>query len=172
MERVGSSPPPHGRIGEMKYLLSNQYLVLLTRIFLGLMFVMVSLEKIVEPAAFAQSIANYNIFSFPISLVLATIVPWVELACGLCILFGLFLKGSSLLLSAMVTVFTLAVLSALLRGLDIACGCFTQDPTVGRIGWMKIIQNLTLLALSFFLYFSTSDKFSIEAYLRGKPLQQ
>jgi putative oxidoreductase len=156
----------------MKYLLSNQYLVLLTRIFLGLMFVVVSLEKIVEPAAFAQSIANYKIFSFPISLVLATIVPWLELVCGLCILFGLFLRGGSLLLSGMVAVFTLAVLSALLRGLDIACGCFTQDPTVGKVGWMKIIQNLTLLALSFFLYFSTSDRFSVEALLRGKPLQQ
>jgi putative oxidoreductase len=156
----------------MKYLLSNQYLVFLTRIFLGLMFVVVSLEKIVEPAAFAQSIANYKVLSFSTSLVLATIVPWIELVCGLCILFGLFLRGSSLLLSTMVSVFTLAVLSALLRNLDIACGCFTQDPTVGKIGWMKIIQNLSLLALSLFLYFATSDRFSIEAYLRGKPLQQ
>jgi len=156
----------------MKYLLSNPYLVLLTRVFLGLMFVVVSLEKIVEPAAFAQSIANYNIFSFPISLVLATIVPWLELVCGLCILFGLFLRGSSLLLSILVGVFTLAILSALLRGLDIACGCFTQDPTVGKIGWMKVLQNLTLLALALFLYFSASVKFSVETYLRGKPPQQ
>jgi uncharacterized membrane protein YphA (DoxX/SURF4 family) len=133
------------------------------------MFVVVSLEKIVEPAAFAQSIANYNILSFPVSLVLATIVPWLELVCGLCILFGLFLRGSSLLLSILLGIFTLAVLSALLRGLDIACGCFTQDPTVGKIGWIKIIQNLALLALALFLYFSTSVKFSIETYLRGKP---
>jgi putative oxidoreductase len=156
----------------MKYLLTNQYLVILTRVFLGLLFVVVSVEKIVEPAAFAQSIANYKIFSFSLSLVLATIIPWLELLCGLCMLSGLFLRGSSLLVASLVAVFTLAVLSAVLRGLDIACGCFTQDPTVGKVGWMKIIQNLTLLALSVYLYFSTSDRFSIEAYLRGKPLQQ
>jgi uncharacterized membrane protein YphA (DoxX/SURF4 family) len=156
----------------MKSLLSNDYLVLLTRIFVGLMFVVVSIEKIVEPAAFAQSIANYNIFSFPVSLVLATIVPWLELVCGLCILFGLFLRGSSLLLSGMVAVFTIALLSALLRGLDIACGCFTQDPTVGKIGGAKVIQNLSLLALSLYLYFSTSDRFSVDGHLRAKALQR
>ena len=156
----------------MKYLLANPYLVILTRVFLGLLFVVVSIEKIVEPAAFAQSIANYKIFSFSTSLVLATFIPWLELVCGLCLIAGLLLRGSSLLVSLLVAVFTVAVLSAVLRGLDIACGCFTQDPTVGKVGWMKITQNLSLLALSIYLYFSTSDRFSVEAYLRGKPLEQ
>ncbi|MBM4161659.1 MAG: DoxX family membrane protein [Ignavibacteria bacterium] len=154
----------------MKPLLSNDYLVLLTRTFLGLLFVVVSLEKIVEPAAFAQSIANYKIVGPPLTVVLATVLPWLELLCGFALLFGIFLRGSSLLLSGMLVVFTAGVISALLRGLDIACGCFTQDPSVGKIGWMKVLQNGTLLALSVFLYFSSSVRFSISQYLRTRPL--
>ncbi len=155
----------------MKPLLSNDYLVLLTRAFLGLLFIVVSLEKIVEPAAFAQSIANYKIVGPPLTVVLATVLPWLELLCGFALLFGIFLRGSSLLLSGMLVVFTAGVISALLRGLDIACGCFTQDPSVGKIGWMKVLQNGTLLALSVFLYFSSSVRFSISQYLRTRPLE-
>jgi len=155
----------------MKPLLSNDYLVLLTRAFLGLLFIVVSLEKIVEPAAFAQSIANYKIVGPPLTVVLATVLPWLELLCGFALLFGIFLRGSSLLLSGMLVVFTAGVISALLRGLDIACGCFTQDPSVGKIGWMKVLQNGTLLVLSVFLYFSSSVRFSISQYLRTRPLE-
>lgn len=156
------------QVNSMKYLLSNDYLALLTRTFVGLLFLAVSLEKIVEPAAFAQSIANYKIISPPLTIILATILPWLELLCGFCILFGVFVRGSSLLLSAMLIAFTAGIISALLRGLDIACGCFTQDPTVGKIGWMKVVQNVTLLALTVFMYYSSSVRFSMEHYLRNR----
>lgn len=163
-----SPEPTHREINSMKFLLSNDYLALLTRTFVGLLFLVVSLEKIVEPAAFAQSIANYKIISPPLTTVLATILPWLELLCGFGVLFGIFRRGSSLLLSGMLIVFTAGVISALWRGLDIACGCFTQDPTVGKIGWMKVVQNVTLLALTVFLYYSSSVKFSIEHHLRTR----
>jgi uncharacterized membrane protein YphA (DoxX/SURF4 family) len=98
--------------------------------------------------------------------IIATILPWVELLCGFAVLFGVLLRGSSLLLSTMLALFTLAVISALLRGLDISCGCFTQDPAAGHIGWMKVVQNTTLFVLTLFLYFSDTTKFSIIEYLQ------
>jgi hypothetical protein len=66
----------------------------------------------------------------------------------------------------MLVVFTLAVISAILRGLDISCGCFTQDPTAGKVGWMKVLQNTTLFALTLFLYFSKSNSFTLTRYLQ------
>ncbi len=150
----------------MKNLLENAHLVLLVRIFIGLLFIVSSLEKIVDPAAFAQSIANYKMLPGWLGIVVATVFPWLELLCGLSVLFGALMRGSSLLLSAMLLVFTVAVLVALARGLDISCGCFTQDPTVGRIGWMKILQNTTLIVLTLFLYFSNSESFTLLQFLQ------
>ncbi len=150
----------------MKSLLSHPHFVLLTRTFLGLLFIVSSLEKIVDPAAFAHSIGNYKILPPFLPMTVATILPWLELLCGFSLLFGIFIRGSAFLLSAMLIVFTLAVTSGILRGLDISCGCFTQDPAVGKIGWMRVFQNSTLIVLSLFLYYSNTNRFTLYSYIQ------
>jgi uncharacterized membrane protein YphA (DoxX/SURF4 family) len=150
----------------MKDLLSNPYLSLLTRAFLGSFFIVISIDKIAEPLAFAESIRNYKLLPLPAVLVIATVLPWLELLAGLAILFGVVQRGSSLLLCLMLGVFTLAVASALFRGLDISCGCFTQDPSAGKIGWMKVAENGSLFLLSLFLLFSRSRTFTLESFIR------
>jgi uncharacterized membrane protein YphA (DoxX/SURF4 family) len=152
----------------MKKLLSNDYLALLARLVLGLVFLVAGTEKIANPAAFAASIVNYKIVSHFVGLVLATILSWTELLCALAILFGISVRGSSLLLSGLLIVFTLAVGSALVRGLDISCGCFTQDPAASKLGWLKVGENMLLLLLSIFLCFSLSVRFSLEQYFRAQ----
>lgn len=150
----------------MKYLLSNEYLAVLTRAFLGALFIVISIEKIADTAAFTNSIANYKILSPFLASLVATILPWVELLCGLCILFGILRRGSSLLVALMLFVFTVAIIAALLWGLDISCGCFTQDPQASKIGWVKVAQNLSLFFLGIFLFYSNSSKLSLENFLR------
>ena len=156
----------------MKNLVSNPHLVLVSRMFIGLLFIVSSLDKIVDPAAFARSVADYGLLPFWMPAIIATILPWVELLCGFAVLFGIFLRGSSLLLSAMLVVFTLAVISALLRGLDISCGCFTRDPAAGHIGWLKVVQNTLLFAMTLFLYFSDTMKFTLIEYLQKSGAAQ
>lgn len=150
----------------MKNLLNNPYLVVLVRVFIGLLFIVSSLEKIVDPAAFAQSIGKYQMFPGWLSAFIATVLPWLELLCGFSVLFGTLVQGSSLLLTTMLTAFTLAVIIAITRGLDISCGCFTQDPTAGRIGWLKVLQNSTLIVLTLYLYYSNSKSFTLLQYLQ------
>ncbi|MBI3579255.1 MAG: DoxX family membrane protein [Ignavibacteriales bacterium] len=152
----------------MKHLLSNEYLALLTRVLLGVLFIVISIEKIADTAAFTNSIANYKILSPVLASLVATVLPWIELLCGLCILFGILTRGSSLLMALMLFVFTVVVLTALLRGLDISCGCFTQDPQAGKIGWMKVAQNLSLFFLSIFLFYSNNNKLTLEQFLQNR----
>lgn len=146
----------------MKNFLSNDFIILIIRVGLGILFIMISIEKIAEPAAFAKSIDNYRLIPVSITPALATVFPWLELLCGMALLFGVLMRGSSLLLAGMLAVFTIALLSALIRGLDISCGCFTQDPTAGKIGWMKVLENAGLLALSVILLVSKSKRFTFE----------
>jgi hypothetical protein len=71
------------------------------------------------------------------------------------------MRGSSFLVTIMLVVFTAGVISGIVRGLDISCGCFSQDPAVGKLGWTKILENLTLIAISMFLWYAKSDRFSL-----------
>ena len=150
----------------MKSLLANDYLVLMTRVFVGFVFVFASVDKVAQPDEFAASIANYKLVPDSLAMLTATVLPWVELLCGLGILAGVFFRGSSLVATIMSIVFALAVGSALVRGLDIACGCFSQDPSVGKINWEKMVQNILLVGFSLYLLYSTSDRFKLERLIR------
>lgn len=143
----------------MKRLLNNDYLCLAARLVLGFVFIVAAVDKAADPNAFAVSIANYKIVGPTVGLVVATVLPWIELLCGVFLIFGIMPRGSSLLVVAMLVVFTAGVVSGIVRGLDIACGCFTQDPGVGKIGWMKVLENTGLILLGLLSYFSSGRRF-------------
>jgi uncharacterized membrane protein YphA (DoxX/SURF4 family) len=152
----------------MKKVLDNSYFILAARSFVGILFIIASIDKIADPTAFAASVGNYKIVSGSLLLILATILPWIELLAGLFLLLGIFRHGSALLLSTLLCIFTLAVISALVRGLDITCGCFTQDPAASKVGWLKVAENAGLLFLGLFSFLGTNDALSLQAYLNRK----
>ena len=135
----------------MKSILTNTILILLVRVFLGGLFIIASLDKIADPAAFATSILNYKIVGQTLAMLIATILPSLELLCGISLILGLYPRTSALLITIMLVGFTILIISALLRGLDISCGCFTQDPNVSKIGYMKILENVGMIMLGVLL---------------------
>jgi uncharacterized membrane protein YphA (DoxX/SURF4 family) len=137
----------------MKSILSKPLLILLVRIFLGGLFVITSLDKITDPQAFAHSILQYKAVGPTVAMCTATVLPSLELLCGLSLMLGLYPRGSELLITIMLVGFTILVTSALMRGLDISCGCFTQDPNASKIGIKKILENCGLIVLSVWLLF-------------------
>lgn len=147
----------------IKSVLSNEYVVLALRLLLGLTFLFASIDKIADPSSFAKAIANYKLISDSLSLVVATVLPWIELLCALAVLTGLYSRGGSLLLFLLLTVFTLSVITGLIRGLDISCGCFTLDPDVSKIGWQKVLENIGLILTSLVLFYSKPGKFVLNA---------
>lgn len=161
--------PSRDQDSEMTRILSNEYNLLTARVFLGVLLVVISIDKIADPASFARSIGDYRILTGTPAMILATVLPWMELLCGLALASGTLIRGSSLLVGSLLVVFTLAVVSALLRDLDISCGCFTQDSSADRIGWLKIGENVALLALAAWLFFSENHRFSLDEYIRSRP---
>lgn len=145
--------------------------ITLVRIVLGVVFIFASFEKIADPTAFAASISGYRIVASDPALMIGTVLPWIELLCGLGLLLGLFVRGSALLALIMLSLFTVVVLSALVRGLDISCGCYTQDPSAERIGWWKVGENAVLILMSLLVLHQSSLGFTLERFLqhRSKP---
>ena len=135
----------------MKSFFSHTTFILISRIFLGGLFVTAGLEKIIDVQAFTNSILQYKVIGPLLAAGTATILPSLELLCGLSLIIGLFPRGCELLMTIMLVVFTMLIASALYRGLDISCGCFSQDPDVTKIGYQKILENCGLIILSVWL---------------------
>lgn len=102
-------------------------LVLLCRLVVGGIFIYASLDKLTHPQAFAETINNYHIVPFPLLHLSAHLLPVVELVVGVFLIAGLFQRGSALLAGTLTVIFMVAITSALIRNLDISCGCFNTD---------------------------------------------
>jgi uncharacterized membrane protein YphA (DoxX/SURF4 family) len=153
----------------MKKFFANTLVILLVRIFLGGLFIVASLDKITDPQAFANSILQYKVVGPTLAMCVATILPSLELLCGLSLIIGIYPRGCTLLITIMLVAFTILIASALLRGLDISCGCFTQDPNVSKIGFQKILENCGLIILSVWLFFSRDPGIIFFQFLGKQP---
>jgi uncharacterized membrane protein YphA (DoxX/SURF4 family) len=153
----------------MKSLLSNTVLILLARIFLGGLFVVAGLDKITDSQAFANSVLQYKVVGPTLAMWTATILPSLELLCGLSLIIGLYPRGCTLLITIMLVGFTILVAFALMRGLDISCGCFTQDPNVSKIGYQKILENCGLIVLSVWLFFVRDQGINLLKFFKKRP---
>jgi uncharacterized membrane protein YphA (DoxX/SURF4 family) len=152
----------------MKSFFSNKILILLVRVFLGGLFIVSGLDKIVDAQAFAISILNYKIVGTTLATLTATILPSLELLCGLSLILGLYPRTSALLIVMMLVGFTVLVASALFRGLDISCGCFTQDGNASKIGYQKILENGGMILLGVWLVLVPNSDVDLIRFLR-KP---
>ncbi len=136
----------------MTALLSNKYVMLLSRVVLGTVFIVAAIDKIANPDFFAESIVAYKLLPYAIVNMFALIVPWAELLCGVFLIGGVFMRSSSLLLSLLLVMFLLAIMTAILRGLEIDCGCFGAAHAT-PVGWGKILEDIGLLMLAVHLFF-------------------
>lgn len=131
----------------MNKLFSNKYLLLVTRIVLGFIFIYAGAEKIADPEAFAISISNYRLLPIVTTNFFAITLPWIELVAGVLLILGITVKENSSILFSMLLVFTIAIIISLLRGLSIDCGCYGKG---SQIGLLKIGEN-TLMLIGFVL---------------------
>ena len=126
----------------------------LFRITLGAVFVYASMDKIANPAAFAEVIANYRILPEWLVPVTAVCLPWVEAICGTALVVGRLELGSSVLINLMMVVFIGATLYNGYRGLDIACGCFTLSAKEPSNIVLNTIRDLAILTMGIWVMFN------------------
>jgi uncharacterized membrane protein YphA (DoxX/SURF4 family) len=89
------------------------------RFLLGAVFVYSALAKLASPQDFADKIAAYQILPVSVINLLAMGLPLFELACGMCVLSGFYLRMGALGLLGMLTIFVGALVIAALRGLSV-----------------------------------------------------
>lgn len=125
----------------------NPITVRVCQLAIGFIFAWAGLAKIGDLGAFALQVHNFRLLPVPVEHLAAMTMPWIEVFAGLALVLGIHARAGGFVTAGMMAVFTLAVLAALARGLDIECGCFgTADAS--RVGLVKVLQNLGMLALA------------------------
>ncbi|MBD3291032.1 DoxX family protein, partial [candidate division KSB1 bacterium] len=115
-------------------------------------------SKILDPATFAEDIDNYRILPYLLVSIVAVVLPWLEVLCGISLISGKFKSGALFILVGLSLIFLIAISSALVRGLDISCGCFSTNNEATRIGLTKLFENIALLAATVFLFHQSDRK--------------
>jgi len=124
---------------------------LVVRLGLGCLFLWSSLPKIRQPYDFLSGVYNYELVGPKLGMLTAIALPWLELLVGLCLVGGIFVSGALLASVGMAVMFTFALASALYRGLEISCGCFSASDT-GIISYSTLIRACLILLFSTVAY--------------------
>lgn len=129
----------------------SQWVFLICRLLLGLVFIYASYDKILHPQAFALSVFNYQLLPETTINLIALILPWLELLLGLCLLFGICLPGATVMGTGLLIVFLGALVYNQIRGLNVHCGCFSTEIQEGPAGLGTVLRDLGFLAVSLYL---------------------
>ncbi len=129
----------------------KKHLTAMLRVGLGALFLYAGVIKIITPAAFAGSIANYQVLPYAGNYLAAAILPWIEVICGALLVTGWRTRSAAALVALMNAFFIILLFSTVARGLDIDCGCFKQggDKTTA---WTAIFRDTMFLVAAVFVY--------------------
>ena len=138
----------------VRRLLTSRYLALGFRLYLGGLFIYASMYKINYAGEFAESIAAYQLVPYPVVNLLALIMPWLELICGVLLVAGIKSKSAVTVIGGLLCLFSVAVLLTLWRAIPIGCGCFSsvEDP----MSLATFFRDLAWVAMSVHVYFFDS----------------
>lgn len=129
-------------------------------------FLYAAYPKIIDPIEFAKAITNYRL-AFPVIgqdyvYAVAIFMPSLEAVVAIGILIERYKRASSLIAMLLMALFTVLILQAVLRGLNIDCGCFGSSPVAQAkahmVGWRRIAEDVGWLAASAFVYFRARPK--------------
>lgn len=111
--------------------------LLLCRIVLGFAFILSAIPKLLMPYAFLSNVFGFELLGPNAGLLLAIVLPWLEIVLAVLLLADVFAVEAILVSAALAALFTFAQASAIHRGLEISCGCFSQvDP--GQVSYVTL----------------------------------
>lgn len=118
----------------------------LLALLVGALFIYAGAVKLVDPLRFASDITNYDIVPWSVAVRLAFYLPWLELLCGLALVFYRLFSGALALTISLMVVFIGASVITKARGIDVSCGCFGSISGNLNFTW-HLVLDFVLLAI-------------------------
>ena len=122
----------------------------------GAVFVYAGVLKVRDPLQFANDLSNYRIMPWPVGVRLAFYLPWLEIICGLALIFRRVFAGALSITGTLMLTFIGATIWAKIQGIDVACGCFGTASSNLTLTW-HLVLNGSILAVLIFLWFTRAQ---------------
>ncbi|HTC92567.1 MAG TPA: MauE/DoxX family redox-associated membrane protein [Terriglobales bacterium] len=129
--------------------------ILPVRILFGALFLYTSVWHAVHAGKLLQSIKDYQIIS-------GSLVAWsgllfiaAEAGIAITLIFGYFVRQAAITAAVLLAIFTAAMVSAIARGLDIACGCGLGDT---HVSWFDVVRDVFLIAIALLIAWRADKK--------------
>jgi uncharacterized membrane protein YphA (DoxX/SURF4 family) len=146
----------------------------LARWVLGGVFITLGALKISDPVGFLKAVRQFGVVedTSPVLLnLMAALLPWVEVWCGLLLVLGVAVRGTALTLVVLLVVFTWAIATrtfaihgaggTALCAIAFDCGCGTGVVNACR----KLAENTGLLALGVLVLVRRDDRLCLRRTL-------
>ncbi len=151
----------------MKKFFGNEVVGLIFRLILSGVLIYAGGVKLFEPNGARDAILAYRIFSPDLAPVLGYVLPIVEIAVGLFLLIGLFVRASAAITGLLMLGFIAGIISVWVRGYSIDCGCLGGGGDIDPAGRntryaLEVIRDSAFVLMSFCLYRWPRTRFSLE----------
>ncbi len=144
------------KTSRLEILESNRYVILIFRLILAGFFLTSAYGKLVDVERYSvDAVYNFGILPMFLARPFGLIMPFIELLCGLGLLFGVFTRLSALGIALMSLSFFIAKAIVLSQGRSIECGCF--GAVIDTLASVTIFMDLPVVALALLILFAPSQ---------------
>jgi uncharacterized membrane protein YphA (DoxX/SURF4 family) len=140
----------------------------LARLGLAAVFIVSGGLKALDPDQTYVAVRAYDVLPTAGVEVVATVLPWVEIALGLLLLFGVGTRVVAALSVLLLLGFIVGVTQAWARGLSIDCGCFGGGGAVapGETAYLEeLLRDTGFIALAVWLIVRPRTLFTLDPRL-------
>jgi uncharacterized membrane protein YphA (DoxX/SURF4 family) len=125
---------------------------------LGGVFLYAAFAKVIDPRPLVTIIWNYRILPpGPVNL-MAIYMPWMELLVGLGLITGFRRRAASLWATLLLFAFMFGLVVNAVRGVNVACGCFSTSATETHNAWLLVLRDLPMLVAALWLLLFPPEK--------------
>ena len=148
----------------------NRYIVLIFRLILAGFFLTSAYGKLVDIERYSvDAVYNFGILPMFLARPFGLIMPFVELLCGLGLLFGVLTRLSALGIALMSLSFFIAKAIVLSQGRSIECGCF--GAVIDTLASVTIFMDIPMMVLALVIMLSSPNARHWLAIGKFLPLQ-
>jgi len=116
-------------------------------VLLAVIFITSGKTKIADVQAFIDTINTYQLLPAILIPYLAHYLVWLELSIGMGVLIPFTRRATAFVLLVLLLVFTGAIASLVVRGIDTDCGCLDAI-TLGDSLWLALGRNFVLILMA------------------------
>jgi putative oxidoreductase len=141
------------RTGGLKAVAANGTVILVFRLILAAFFLVSSYGKLVDIERYSvDAVYNFGVLPMVLARPFGLVMPFIELLCGLGLLFGVLTRLSALGVALMSIAFFIAKAIVLSQGRSIECGCF--GAVIDTLASVTIFMDIPMMVLALFIVFA------------------